>query len=352
MGQTLCSRIAVEMPRYRLLECLASRGYEGVVAEKRLKYRRFSRDPFQELAVDLLAGNGVLREEERGAGIQYLEEHQGRIFLVGGRRGLGEKTFHLVYSEEEGGVPGDKWRDCIVGPRSPLIVVDLGALSWHRHGSELSSLRRQLGSTLGVVREYLWDAHLVVTSTPPGAEAWLRGFMGSRWTSFSMLHAEEYLKAHGIGAREAIALDPGAQDPLSPEEVLGAKAFILGGIVDKIPWKGLTSRLLDLTAPHIPRRKLVLRGSSVGVPHRVNIVAWILLAARYRFCGDTEKAIVRAMARRDRRMRLHRELLRATRGGRLPATRSLYQELAQWLPITWRDYVAVARMIGARVEDT
>ncbi len=303
-------------------------------------------DPVQWLAVDLLTRHGGFVEAVVRGRPFYLEEHRGAAIVLGS--GRGGYVFQTAYRR---GVGGPAWESLVAYRPRPLVVVDFTALAWHRHGSEYSSLRRQTGSVLGAVREYLWDAHLVLTSLPPGAGKWLEGFMASKWVVKTSLHAEEYLSSLGVPPSRVIALDPGAEEPLTGRDVVEAEAFILGGIVDKIPWKNLTGMVLEVAAPRAERRKILLRGSSVGVPHRLNILVSILLSARYRYCGGIEKAIVEHMARRDKRMRLHRELLLATKGGRKPATRSLFEELSKWLPITWRDYVAVAKTLGVRVEE-
>jgi len=223
----------------------------------------------------------------------------------------------------------------------PVIAVDMG-LVWRHTVEELRSLRVQLGAALGEVRRWLWDPHLLVAGLAPGVLEWLRGFLGSPLVQASSLPSDEALWLRGY--RRIVLLDPSAEEPLTAGDVIEAEAFILGGIVDRTPRPGETSRL-PLRGLYEARR-LELRGSIHGVPNRVNMLAAIILDARYRFCGDVEKAITANMSPRDARARAYVEISRWLRGRRARVPWSLYCRLRSWLPLSPRDFIRAARMAG------
>ncbi len=223
----------------------------------------------------------------------------------------------------------------------PVIAVDMG-LVWRHTVEELRSLRVQLGAALGEVRRWLWDPHLLLAGLRPGVLEWLRGFLGSPLVQASTLPSDEALVLRGY--RRIVLLDPSAPEPLAPGDVLGAEAFILGGIVDRTPRPGETARL-PLRGYYV-RRRLELRGSTHGVPNRINVLAAVILDARYRFCGDVEKAITANMSPRDARARAYVEISRLLRGRRERVPWSIYCRLRAWLPLSPRDFVRAVRMAG------
>lgn len=332
-----------ELPRYRLLDMLEERGWYRLGSLIHLDRSRVRENPFQELLLRVLVWGGGFREAVGWSGVEvFREEYCGRVFRYLAGRG-GERA-DAVYT------PSADWRmELLVRlPERtlPLIVLDLSLLHRHVSLSELSSLRRQVGAVLGVVRRFLWDRHLLVAGAPPGAYEWLRLFMGRALVDYSPLASDEAASLRG--ARRIILLDPGADRDLDARDVLEADAFILGGIVDRVPRPGETRRL-RLQGLAEPRR-LALRGSVHGVPSRLNSVAEIVLRARYETCGDVEEAIRRVMSPRDARLRAYVELSRWSRGRRRKVPWSLYEELASWLPLSPRDFVRATRMAGLEVE--
>ncbi len=331
-----------EMPRHRLLDLLLERGY-GMVAS-RAWLSRGQGDPFQRLLIQGLLRGGSIHAAEPGlrGGLRWLERYHGK--MLGFVQGPGGVEADAYYTAQ-----GSQLRSLLLErlpplPR-PLMALDFSLLPEHLP-EEASSLRRQTGAVLGAVRRYLWDRHLVLGSLEPGALQWLRAFLGSPHVYATPLPADEALTL--LGAKRIILLDPSADKPLAPSEVLEADAFILGAIVDRVPRPGATRRL-RLMGVYEPRR-LELRGSIHGVPTRLNMLAETLLAARYQYCGDLEKAITSVMSPRDARWRAYIEISRWLRGRRTRVPWSLYCSLRRWLPLSPRDFIRAARMAGAETE--
>ncbi len=192
----------------------------------------------------------------------------------------------------------------IVGfPPRPLFVIDMGFLKIHTD-EEKASLKIQIAMALTKVREYLWDRHLALTSISQGVEGWLYDVTGKNKMILAQERPGELLWSMKMD--KVIILRPDADRDLSSTELLEADAFVIGGIVDKIPRPGL-SRLLDMKVPWGQPRRISLRGSIIGVPARINRLVEILLRARLDFHGDLEKSIVYTMTRSDKVNRLFYE---------------------------------------------
>ncbi len=332
---------------YRLVELLGERGWERLGLGAWIKSARIRQNGFQEVAIRLLVWNGVVARSDRIRGaVLHTLEHRGRLYrFIFGR---GEERAEAAYYQS----PRCTTQPCITrhdlvellppAPR-PLIVIDLSQLPEHNM-DEVSSMRRQIAATLGVIRGYLWDRHLLLTSAPEGVRAWLRSFMHTPFVSITDAPTDEALDARGYhGPR--ILLDPNAEEELKPSEVLEAEVFILGGIVDKRPRPGATSRL---PIERAARRRIALRGSIIGVPHTLNALVEVLLRARYLYNGDVERALYDVIPPHEARIRAYVEITRRARGGRV--TWELYEELRRWLPLRPRDFEKAARMAGVKLE--
>jgi tRNA (adenine9-N1/guanine9-N1)-methyltransferase len=101
---------------------------------------------------------------------------------------------------------------------------------------------------------------------------------------------------YSFGIYRSIYLDPYSYEILNYTDLLWPQAVILGGIVDKPKIKRITSRLRELNAPHIPAKKIVLKGSIVGVPEELNILIKIIFDAIK--LGDLDKAIIYNQSKR------------------------------------------------------
>ena len=332
-------------PSKALRDLMVEEGCSSIKPRVWLSKKKLSSQGFQYVAVEMLVNEYSLRRATGTGATLWEEDYRGRRLRIVGGRGLEPYDCELV----EGNRGIISWRELearLPDPPFPLITVDLGL--WRLHSpEETAKLRIQLAVTLSVVREYLWDRHLALTSVTAEVKESLSTLLGRNKALLTSSRPNELL--WGVGAEEVIILRPDAPEALTGDDVLRAQAFLIGGIVDLMPRRGV-SRVLDRMVPWGRPRKIVLRDSIIGVPERINRVAEIILKARLLYNGDVEKAVITSMTRRDLLRRLFVEIMRASeeRGGRRVVDAELYYRLRTWLPISWGDFLEAARK--AKVE--
>ncbi len=332
---------------YKLLKLLDEHGWYSLGLGAHIKSRRIRVNGFQETALRLLVWNWCVSSSTWIRGdVDHIVRDDGREFRFILGPGSVRAEAALYQKLKPGCLTRRHLLDLLGEKPRPLIVVDLAQFSLHNL-DELGSLRRQLAATLGVVREYLWDRHLLLTNTPPGLEAWLKPFMASSFYQSTPLSTDEALDVRGYDGLR-ILLDPNAPHELRREEVLEAEVFIVGGIVDKRPRPGATSQLPIRRAV---RRRIALRGSLVGLPNTINAIVDTVLRARYLYDGDVERALYDTIPPHEARIRAYAEIAKR----KLREVNSLhYLELVRWLPIRPHDFAKAARMAGAvlRIESS
>ncbi len=203
----------------------------------------------------------------------------------------------------------------------PLIIVDTRYESMHTD-RELRKLRVQLNQSLHVVRKFMWDEMLIVTSS-----------------------SERYCKG-----RVAVFTPYG-------EKVYSGEYYdtvVIGGIVDKCVRKeGLSLKLaeeIERAGVKVSRVRVELRGSVVGVPDRINQFIELLLLCMVDGMS-VEEAIKAVQPRIVARWRLRRELPKYVekRNGERVVSKEAFSELSSWLNITWSDFEKVAREQQVRI---
>jgi len=330
----------LERPGEALAAALDDAGVDRVLALYPANRRRLARLGLQALAVDMLVHEYSVCRLREPAPCRPLPGSD-RIALPRG----GVECWYAVVPRCQG-QPVVSWTTLLgmlPNPPLPAVAIDLSFTDMHTP-DELSSLRVQLSVSLGVVREWLWDPHLVLAGySPSGVEEMLSGLVGRHKVTVAAESPGRVLWA--MGADRVIVLRPDAPQALTTEEVRSAHAFVVGGIVDRIP-RPAVSRRLDARVPWGVPRRIELRGSVVGVPHRINRIVEIILKARYAM--SLEEAIVSSMTRRDRVLRLMRELSRASHGGRRRVPAGFVEELRGWLAFDCIDLRIAASK--ARVE--
>ncbi len=311
-------------------------GWYEVSSRSRLDVARMRSNPFQEIAVRLLVwGGGFSEKDAWGSKEIYSEEYDGKryVFYGWGRR----QRIDATYSLHTRGPRLDLYLDENV---KPLIVIDLSLFLEHVHPSELLSLRSQIAASLGIIRRFLWDRHLLLTCVREGVYEWLSVLLGKAKIQYTSLPTSEALEVRGI--RRIIVLDPYAEEPLTQKDLVYAEAFVLGGVVDKIARPGSTARIAR-SIHNAERRKIVLRGMLHGVPNRINSIVEILLKALYVYNGNMEKSIIDTMSKRDIRLRAYIEIARFS-GHNRSISWDFFCELRRWLPLTIDDFIRAARM--------
>jgi len=190
---------------------------------------------------------------------------------------------------------------------SPIFVIELSLWDVHTD-SEKNELVEQVITSLSVIRRFLWDGNLVLSNPSPEFKERL-GRMAK-----GMRHAVRTTDYPPLIKGRTVMLDPEGDCRLSDKGVVENDVFILGGIVDKeVKRRGMTRRLyeeLGLDQHGIPRCRIELRGSRVGVPDRINkLIEAVILA---RFVSNLDDAILMCQSKRDRINRLVREIQRSS----------------------------------------
>ncbi|AEM38018.1 tRNA (guanine-N1-)-methyltransferase [Pyrolobus fumarii 1A] len=333
---------------YKLLRLLNEYGWYNLGLGAWIKSRRIRDNGFQEVALRVLVWSGVVGEASRiKGGIDQVLNYQGREyrFVFGPGDVKADAAYYQHRCKSSYCIEHDDIVSLLPEKPKPLIVIDLAQLHMHNL-DEASSLRRQLAATLGVIRRFLWDRHLLLTNAAEGVRAWLKSFMATMQVQMSSLNTDDALDVRGYtGLR--ILLDPNADKDLQPDEVVKADVFILGGIVDKRPRPGATR---ELPIEGAVRRRISLRGSIIGVPHTINTLVEALLLARYVYDGNIERALYDVTPPHEARIRAYVEISRVIRGAKgAYVDWDLYEELVKWLPLRPRDFEKAARMAGARL---
>ncbi|BAA79463.1 conserved hypothetical protein [Aeropyrum pernix K1] len=340
-----------ERPEEALLHLLDAAGIYRVGSRVWLHKPRVRELGFQYLAVETLVREYALAAEREYRGsVVYSKVYGGREYKI--LLGRGEEVAEASLAD-----PSTvqrllfSWRhleELLPSPPLPAFVVDLSLKFMHTE-EELSKLRLQIAVALSEVRKYLWDPHLVLTNMDPQTSGWISEVLGDNKVTISQSKPSEILWS--MDADRVVILRPDAPQPLSGSEVLAADAFLIGGIVDRIPRPGV-SRILDNLVPWGVPRRIELRGSVAGVPERINRIVEILLKARYKYPGNLEKAIITSMTKKDVLTRVYSEIIKRGRrvGSELVVEWSLYEDLSSWLPLTPEDFMLAAKRARARIE--
>ncbi len=337
-------------PYEALLKLMEAYGYDVLGSREWLEGDKLYRLGFQYAAVEMLIREYFLGEEEYQGKKVYETEWKGKSKSIVYGKGDVKADAVIVRkpSPTERTVPWRSLLDYLPQPPLPLFVIDLSMKFLHTP-EELSKLRLQLGVTLSTIREYLWDAHLSITGADEETAKWINEVMGVNKVAIVNARPSEVL--WGYDADKVIILRPDASTPLKPDDVMTADAFLIGGIVDKIPRPGL-SRMLDSLVPWGVPRRIELRGSVIGVPERINRIVEVLLKSRYVYNGDIEKAVITTMSKKDRVARAYRELVKyaSEKGGVTTVGKDFYDKLRQWLPLSYDEFLEAARRAHVSVE--
>ena len=171
----------------------------------------------------------------------------------------------------------------------PAFAVDLSLWPYHSP-EERRLLITQLEITAPAVEKRLGPGQLVFVAVPGERREKLEGLAPGRGFS-DRIHTEKM-----------VLLDPNAEEELESAEP--GTTYIIGAIVDKS--RRMKTRTLWYDAP---RRKITFKGSAVGVPDRINLIADII-------CDSLEgKSIDRAVLERmPGREKKARAVMEAARG--------------------------------------
>ncbi len=238
-------------------------------------------------------------------------------------------------------------------PEWPYVVIDL--IHWDKHTqTEKGKLCLQIVQAYSLVKSLFTGKELVVTWANEEFKRMIQMPI-DRITAYEGSTAE-FLKEGGIG--EVALLDPWADEVLSDDD-LKLKAFVVGGIVDTSGNKRRTTpgigRALEEAGIEVRRRKIVLRGDTMGVPDRINRVVGILL--RMMEGTPMDEAVYDFQEPRHARWRLRRELPKRVievlidGESRRAVSLSLLREYEKWLKVRKKDFLKVAKELGLVILD-
>ena len=305
----------------------------------------------------------VLVEELKERGISCLSFKTSKVFkfdpmqfaalmIISGRmsvcKGEGRYKFNLNSERvEECGYLLDKCEDGLIkredllkrAKNFPYIAIDCRYHHLHSE-KEFKSLMTQIKETLNVVREYMWDERLVIAGLKTDTNA----------THVERL--EDFLK----DKKRIILLDPNAEEVFDGER---ADVYIIGGIVDKSGnKKGLTSKIgeeIKRSGIEFEARKILLRGSVIGVPDRLNHIAEIVL--KVVLDGKSvEEAIREVQPKKVAKWRLRIELPKFVekveiKGKTFRIVRKSVLKKFDWLNVGEKEFYEVATEQGVIVVD-
>jgi tRNA (adenine9-N1/guanine9-N1)-methyltransferase len=340
----------IERPREALLRLLSEHGFYNITSKIWLNRSRIERLGFQALATEMLVRElFIIPCSVKNLKVVSEDRYRGRKFriLLGKNGNIADSCLSMRASQNS--LSWKELLDLLPEPPFPLFVVDV-SLKYIHTEEELERLRLQIAVSLSVLREYLWDKHLAVTSADTETAQWLNEYMGRNKAIITDSKPNEVLWS--LGADTVIILRPDAPETLTSSDVMKADAFLIGGVVDLMPRRGL-SRILDNLVPWGIPRKIALKGSVIGVPERINRIIEILLKARYLYKGNIEKAIISSMSKRDMINRAFVEIMKNSYAcGKIRCVSwDLYKNLKKWLPISEEEFKLAASKAKVKIEE-
>lgn len=339
-----------ERPRDALLATMMLRGLFKPMAKLFYEKRKAESLGFQYVAVEMLVREYNIVRDLGGRGSPIAEEtFRGKKFVLLSPEGS-ERSDSVVARSVPPAGAAITWKDVLdllPSPPLPLFVIDLSVLALRGEGEDF--LKVQLQESLERVREYLWDAHLAITSSDRSIIEWLNMIAGKNKVMVTQSRPSELLWS--MDANKVIVLRQDAPYALTATDVLTAEAFLIGLPNDRA-LRQTFGRVFDNLVPWGLPRRIELRGSAAGVPDSINKMIEIILKARYKYDGDLEKAVVTSMSQRNIMTRLYYELSKRVKSdehGPYIDWES-YHELSEWLPITKESFEKTAEKVGARLK--
>ena len=312
-----------------LIKLLTERGIKGIKVSKYyyVKYLRKSRNPYQRIAIDLLLGKYSLCLGDYSGRVVYDDE----VKII---CGAGDVDAQAYLSKEEC-VEVIDIREELKRyiPQYPIFIIDV--LKWFEHTEgEKNEMIEQILTSLALIRNYLWDGNLAITSVNDEFLRYLSKY--ARGMRHSMILSTkttpEFIKSLGVHPDEVIFLDPEGNYVLSLNDLRKAKVFVIGGIVDKerIDVHGSYKLYVmsGLNELGVRRFRIELKGSVRGVPDRINKIIEILLCSIFRN-EDIDRCIINSMTKADKVLRVMAELVRNAKRIRIGGKTKLVIELSK-----------------------
>ncbi len=312
-----------------LIKLLTERGVKGIKVSRYyyVKYLRESRNPYQRIAIDLLLGKYSLCSGNYSGRIVY----NGEVKIVYGAGDGGAQAYLSKGVCEEVIDIREELRRYI--PQYPIFIIDV--LKWFEHTEgEKNEMIEQILTSLALIRNYLWDGNLAITSVNDEFLKYLSKY--ARGMRHSMILSTkttpEFIKSLGVHHDEVIFLDPEGDYALSLNDLRKAKVFVIGGIVDKerIDVQGSHKLYImsGLNELGVRRFRIELKGSIRGVPDRINKIIEILLCSIFHN-EDIDRCVINSMTKTDKVLRIMTELVKNAKRVRVEGRTELVIELGR-----------------------
>ncbi|BDC19409.1 tRNA (adenine(9)-N1)-methyltransferase Trm10 [Acidianus sp. HS-5] len=212
------------------------------------KVKRRGNSYLQDIAVNVLLKDLKLKEFD-GQGKLKAKEEGIRIFSGKGN----EKVGYEISKNGRESIEIDF-------PRFPIFIIDLSL--WDRHfEEERNRLLLQLTCSINSIRKYLWDYNLSINNPP---------------SNFSIPFLNK-IRLNVVPEGNTIILNPYGEMEATEELIRNTQTFIIGGIIDRSGWRFATYEMAKIAKYDFPHVKIALRGSTVGVPDRINKIIEIIL---------------------------------------------------------------------------
>ncbi len=239
------------------------------------------------------------------------------------------------------------------------FIIDLSF--WDEHTeNERNELVEQIVMCIKTIRKYLYDNYLILTSCSDDFIKYFnRKISGmSHHVVMTSLDLRTFLRRF-LRKHNVVMLDPEGDFTLTDVDVLSYDVYILGGIIDKerVDKYGTyrlysTYRLWEL---NIPRMRICIDCSVIGVPDRLNKIMDIIL--RCRICGNLLRcSIILNQSKRDRIYRWYFEIQRyskkVVKNGRVIKhilSKELINRLLREYPISSKDIERIFRSLNLEI---
>ncbi|NPB01151.1 MAG: hypothetical protein GXO10_07225 [Crenarchaeota archaeon] len=345
-----------------LADELKKRGIFDIHVDRRVlrKLLESKADPLQWLSILLLQRKAkICVEEYRDGDVIY--ERSG-IKLLHGRGNIISRFYARWRSSQCTAEVEDIYksiREFVTYLRRRLLfIIDLSFWSEHTE-VEKKELVEQIVMCIKLVRSYLYDTCLVLTSCCDEFLSYFNRISRGMYheVELSSLDLRRFLlkivKTHRIAM-----LDPEGDHVLTEADVRSYNAYIIGGIIDKerVDKYG-TFRLYNLYRLHelnIPRFRICIDCSTIGVPDRINRIMEIIIKSSL-LGKSIIDSILEAQSKKDKVYRWYYEIQKYSkkviRDGKMMhiVSRDLLNKLMSLYPISDKDIDRIFKSLNVEV---
>ncbi len=245
--------------------------------------------------------------------------------------------------------------------RKILFIIDLSF--WNEHTEiEKKELIEQIIMSIKLIRSYLYDTCLVLTSCCEDFTQYFNKLNRNMYHEVEITSQDLRRYLMKIVREHRVAmLDPEGDHVLTDVDARSYTAYIIGGIIDKerVDKYG-TYRLYNLYRLYelnIPRFRICLDCSIIGVPDRINRIIEIVIKSAL-LGKSVREAILEAQSKKDRIYRWYYEIQKYSKkivkDGKVVkhvVSRDLLNKLMSLYPISDKDINKIFRSLNVEIVD-